>query len=108
MVSPSVTWLDANVDNSSVNKIKSPDPHPGFSYGLVGDFFFNTNYGIGTGIRVTGFDEAFDYGAAHHTSADNCDFLGHDCSLLPFRKDWFCSLNLVAKKPLAIWLPQFP
>ena len=27
------------------------------------------------------FNEAFDYGAAHHAGADNCDFAGHNCSL---------------------------
>ena len=27
------------------------------------------------------FEEAFDYGAAHHAGADDCDFAAHDCSL---------------------------
>ena len=77
MVSPSVTWLDANVDNSSINKISSPNPHLGFSYGLVGDFFFNNNYGIGTGIRVTGFDESFDY----YNNAHNAYYIGRTLHL---------------------------
>ncbi len=61
MISPAITWMQAAVDNQNINKIQSPGAKLGFSYGLVGDFFFNNNYGIGANLRITSFNEEFKY-----------------------------------------------
>jgi len=61
MISPSVGWLQSSIDDPRVNKITSPNAQIGFAYGLVGDFFFNNNYGIDINPRYNGFNEQFTY-----------------------------------------------
>jgi hypothetical protein len=42
---------------------------------------------------VFAFEKAFDYGAAHHTGADYCDFVRHVKVLLFALPLWFGILN---------------
>jgi hypothetical protein len=68
MVNPFVSWSNASVDDPNVNKITNPGAGFGFAYGLVGDYFFNNNYGIDMNLRVSMFDDHFIYYPNHSSS----------------------------------------
>ena len=61
MINPFVSWGQPNTDDPTKNKVESTVPSLGFGYGLVGDFFFNNNYGINANLRVTSFNTQFRY-----------------------------------------------
>ena len=61
MVSPFVGWTPVNVDDPTKNSISSKGAQIGFSYGLLGDFFFSNNYGISANLRVSDFNSEFKY-----------------------------------------------
>ena len=61
MINPFIAWTPANVDDPTKNSISSKGAQIGFAYGLLGEFFFNNNYGISTNLRVSNFTSEFQY-----------------------------------------------
>jgi len=61
MINPFVAWSNANVDDPTKNKVTSSGAQIGFAYGLLGEFFFNNNYGISLNPRVSSYNSDFQY-----------------------------------------------
>jgi hypothetical protein len=61
MINPLIGWQNANVDDPVKNKVTSSGAQFGFAYGLLGEYFFNNNYGLSLNPRVTAFTSQFQY-----------------------------------------------
>jgi len=61
MINPFVAWSNANVDDPTKNNVTSSGAQFGFAYGLLGEYFFNNNYGISLNPRVSGYNSDFNY-----------------------------------------------
>jgi hypothetical protein len=68
MINPFVGWSNASVDDPSVNKVQNKSAGIGFAYGVVGDFFFNNNYGLDLNLRISSFDDHIVYYPNNHSS----------------------------------------
>jgi len=73
MINPFIGWTPANVDDPTKNSITSKGAQFGFAYGLLGEFFFNNNYGISTNLRVSGFNTEFNYTPQTNNSVISID-----------------------------------
>jgi hypothetical protein len=60
-VSPFVGWTKDDVDNPQTQKIQNVGAKLGFSYGIMGEYFFAKNYGFAAEVKVAYYGGAFKY-----------------------------------------------
>jgi hypothetical protein len=61
MINPLLVWGNANVDDPTQNSVESKGLTLGFAYGLIGEYFFNNNYGLSMNLRTSSFKTEFNY-----------------------------------------------